>query len=97
MKTKQYFVYILTNPTHSVLYTGVTNNLERRIYEHKEKLVEGFTKKYNCHILLYYEETTDVYEAITREKQIKKYPRLWKANLIKQINPERKDLSLEWA
>jgi len=67
---KTYYVYILTNKTNKVLYTGVTSDLKRRVYEHKHKLVEGFTKKYNVNRLVYYEVTNDVYAAISREKQI---------------------------
>ena len=66
-----YYVYILTNKTRSVLYTGVTNNLKRRVYEHKNKLIDGFTKRYNINSLVYYEYTTDILSAITREKSIK--------------------------
>lgn len=90
----QYFVYILTNKTNKVLYVGVTNNLERRIYEHKNKLIEGFTKKYNLTKLVYYEETTDIESAIAREKQLKNWHRDWKINLICGFNPEWKDLSI---
>ena len=88
-----YYVYILTNKTHTVLYTGVTNNLEKRVYEHKSKLVEGFTKRYNVNKLVYFETTTDVNSAIQREKQIKNLLRSKKEVLIQQINPEWKDLS----
>ena len=66
----KYYVYMLTNKTNKVLYTGVTNNLKRRIYEHKNGLVDGFTKKYNVHKLVYFDYTTDVHSAISREKQI---------------------------
>lgn len=68
---KQYYVYIMTNNNNSVLYTGMTNNLIRRVYEHKEKIIDGFTKKYNCTKLVYYEIFNDPYNAIAREKQIK--------------------------
>ena len=90
---KQYYVYILTNRHNNVLYIGVTNNLVRRIYEHKNKLVEGFSKKYNLIKLVYYETTRDVKSAIEREKQLKNWHRDWKINLINQFNPEWKDLS----
>lgn len=93
---KQYFVYILTNPTNSVLYIGVTNNLIRRMHEHKTKQNQGFTAKYNCHRLLYYEETNDIYAALTREKQLKAWRRSWKVNLIKELNPTWKDLSSDF-
>jgi putative endonuclease len=91
-----YFVYILSNWKHSVFYTGVTNNVERRVYEHKMKLVPGFTSRYNCNKLLYYEEHNDINYAIKREKLIKKYKRDWKKNLINSVNPEWKDLSEGW-
>ena len=78
------------------MYVGVTNNLERRIYEHKNKLVKGFTKKYNVNKLVYFEETQDVTAAIEREKEIKKWRREKKNQLVNRINPTWKDLSLEW-
>jgi len=93
---KQYYTYILTNKSNNVLYIGVTNDLPRRIFEHKNKLVEGFTKKYNLGKLVYYETTIDVGSAINREKQLKNWHRDWKINLIKQFNPEWKDLSEEF-
>jgi putative endonuclease len=92
---KEYFVYIMANRSRT-LYTGVTNNLERRIYEHKHKLVEGFTKKYNLTRLVYYETTCDIKDAISREKQIKGWLRSKKVNLIESINPNWNDLSEEW-
>ena len=82
----------MTNKTNGVLYTGVTNNLLRRIYEHKEKLNEGFTKRYNVNKLVYYEIFTDPLSAITREKQIKAGSRKKKLNMITNMNPEWKDL-----
>jgi putative endonuclease len=91
---KSYYVYIATNKENRVLYTGVTNNLERRMYEHKNKLVPGFTQRYNVCKLVYYEETMDVYSAISREKQIKGGSRAKKIALIEALNPEWKDLSL---
>ncbi len=78
------------------MYVGVTNNLIRRIYEHKNKLVKGFTKKYNLNKLVYYEETHDVIAAITREKEIKKWRREKKNQLVNRMNPTWKDLSLDW-
>ena len=89
------FVYILANKPNGTLYIGVTNNIRRRIYEHKNGLVDGFTKKYGIKDLIYYEQTNDVTSAIAREKCIKKWNRLWKRRLIEQENPEWKDLSLE--
>ena len=92
---KKYYVYIMASKSR-VLYTGVTNNLERRVYEHKNKLVEGFTSKYNITQLVHYEETNDVHVAIAREKQIKGWLRSKKITLIESVNPQWKDLSLEW-
>ena len=91
----QYYIYIMTNKTNRVLYTGVTNDLKRRVYEHKEKLVEGFTKRYNISKLVYYEVCEDVENAILREKQIKGWLRRKKIDLIESTNPEWRDLSLE--
>ena len=91
-----YFVYILTNKTNKVLYTGVTNNLYRRLYEHKNHLVNGFSSKYNATKLVYYEVSESVESAIAREKQIKSYRRDKKIALINELNRDRKDLSLEW-
>lgn len=89
---KQYYVYIMSNNFQSVFYTGVTNNLIRRVFEHKNKLVAGFTAKYNITKLLYYEQSIDIKSAITREKQIKAYRRTKKIDLIKEFNPSFKDL-----
>ena len=91
-----YFVYILTNRNDKVMYVGVTNNLERRLYEHKNKLVDGFTKKYNINKLVYYDSTTDVKSAITREKQIKGWTRKRKNELVETLNPTWGDLSESW-
>ena len=93
---KNYYVYIITNFTNSTLYIGVTNNLERRLYEHKNKLVDGFSKRYNLNKLVYFEETTSIETAIEREKQLKSWKRDKKETLIKNINPTWKDLSEEW-
>mgnify|MGYP000933784548 FL=1 len=93
--SKEYFVYIMTNKSRT-LYTGVTNNLMRRVYEHKNKLVEGFTRKYNIQFLVYYESTSSVHSALEREKQIKGWLRAKKIDLINTINPGWKDLSEEW-
>lgn len=89
---KTYYVYIITNTNDTVLYIGVTNNLQRRIYEHKNNLVEGFSKKYNLKKLIYFEETNDVNIAIEREKQLKNWKRKWKIDLIKSKNPGFTDL-----
>ena len=92
----RYYVYILTNKKDGTLYTGVTNNLERRVFEHKNKLYQGFTLKYNLDKLVYFEEYQHVNEAILREKRIKKWKRAWKINLITKENPEWRDLAADW-
>lgn len=95
MQNKSYFVYIMAS--HSgVLYIGITNNLERRVYEHKHSIIKGFTEKYKCHKLIYFEQTLDVSSAILREKQLKNWRREKKEWLINQMNPEWKDLSVGW-
>jgi len=96
MKNHNYFVYILTNWNDKVMYVGVTNNLERRIYEHKNKLCDGFTRKYNVTKLVYFEQTSDVNAAIQREKEIKKWRREKKNNLVVTSNPKWVDLSDGW-
>ena len=88
-----YFVYILTNQNDKVMYVGVTNNLKRRLYEHKNELVDGFTKKYHVHKLVYYESYSDVKIAILREKRIKGLLRSRKNELVETINPTWIDLS----
>ena len=90
-----YYVYILSNRSKT-LYTGVTNDLIRRVYEHKQKLIPGFTQKYNIDRLAYYEDTVDVTAAIAREKQIKGWLRVKKIALIESMNPEWRDLSADW-
>ena len=92
----RYYVYLLTNWNDKVMYVGVTNNLERRIYEHKNKLIKGFTEKYNVNKLVYFEETQDVNAAIEREKEIKKWRREKKNQLVNLMNPKRGDLSSGW-
>jgi putative endonuclease len=94
---KLYFVYILTNAWHTVFYTGITSDLVRRVYEHKMKLADGFTKKYNVDKLVYFEQTTDAEAAIHREKIIKKWKRAFKFDAIERMNPEWKDLYNEVA
>ncbi len=89
-----YYVYILASRNNSTIYVGVTNNLERRIYEHKNELFEGFTKRYHIHKLVYFEETTDVNSAIAREKQIKSWSRARKNALIEQLNPQWEELTI---
>jgi putative endonuclease len=92
---KNYYVYIMTSPS-GTLYTGMTSNLVRRVYEHKQILVDGFTKKYNVTRLAYYEQTSDVQTALAREKEMKKWRRSKKIALIKSINPKWQDLSAGW-
>ena len=91
-----YFVYMLTNWDDSVLYIGVTSNLQKRLFEHRMGLVEGFTKKYNAHKLVYFEQTNDAYTAISREKQLKKWSRSKKNILVNRMNPQWADLSKDW-
>jgi len=88
----EYYIYILANKRNGTLYVGVTSNLIKRIYEHKNDLVEGFTKQYGIHQLVYFEQTGSIDSAIVREKQIKKWRRQWKLELIEQKNPHWKDL-----
>jgi len=92
----QYYVYIMTNKSRT-LYTGVTNNLERRVSEHKQKLIPGFTSKYNIDKLVYYEVANDISSAISREKEIKGWVRIKKIAIIESRNPGWCDLSLEWS
>lgn len=93
---KNCFVYILTNYEETTFYIGVTSNLEKRLYEHKNKLIEGFSSKYNLNKLVYFEQTDSMTAAIAREKQLKNWHRQWKINLIKDFNPDLKDLSENW-
>ncbi len=92
---KTYFVYIMSNVS-KMLYTGVTNDLEHRVFQHKTKEVDGFTKKYNIHRLVYFEAFGNIPEAIAREKQIKGWLRKRKVALIESVNPDWKDLAPEW-
>ena len=89
---KSYYVYILASKRNGTLYIGVTNGLIRRVYEHKTGLIDGFTKKYNVHLLVYYERFDDIKSAIQHEKRLKKWNRKWKLELIEKDNPEWKDL-----
>lgn len=91
-----YYVYILTNQKNNVMYIGVTNNLERRLHEHKHQLVDGFTKRYNVDKLVYFEETTDINAAITGEKQLKGRTRTRKNELVDTMNPQWADLGKMW-
>ncbi|MGE5373979.1 MAG: GIY-YIG nuclease family protein [Bacteroidota bacterium] len=93
--SKEYYVYIMTNKSRT-LYTGVTNNLFRRVYQHKNKLIKGFTSRYNIQYLVYYESTSSVFAALEREKQIKGWLRSKKITLIEAMNPDWKDLSEGW-
>jgi len=93
---RDFYVYILTNYTNKVMYIGMTNDLERRLYEHKNHLIEGFTSRYNVTKLVYAEQMHDVRDAIDREKQLKGWSRAKKNALVESVNPEWRDLSLEW-
>ncbi len=95
MRNHNYYVYILTQSQNSVFYVGVTNNLIRRIDEHKMELIDGFTKKYNVKMLVYYEHFNSIYDAISREKVIKKWKRQYKISAIERMNPQWKDLYFE--
>ena len=92
MQNRQYYVYIATNQRNTVLYTGVTNNLNRRIFDHKNKIIKGFTQKYNINKLVYFEGFDNIEEAIEREKQLKGGSRKRKEDLINSLNPNWKDL-----
>ena len=89
---KNYYIYILASKRNGTLYIGFTNDIVKRVYQHKEGLIAGFTQKYKVHLLVYYEQTSDVLSAIQREKQLKKWERKWKLELIESINPEWNDL-----
>ena len=96
MEKHNYYVYILTNHNNRVMYVGITNDLAKRVFEHKNKLIKGFTQKYHIDKLVYFEHTLDVNSAIMREKEIKKWRREKKDKLVMSINPEWKDLSTAW-
>ena len=96
MEVRRYYVYILTNKVRTVLYTGVTNSLSRRIWQHKNKTLPGFTSRYNLNCLIYFEEFRDINDAIAREKQIKGWSRAKKTTMIAQENPRWNDLSAGW-
>jgi len=97
MSKRTYYIYITTNKKKGTLYIGVTNNLERRMYEHKNKILKGFTEKYNLNKLIYYEETDDISIAIHREKRLKHWNRSWKIALVEKENPNWEDLSKDWS
>ena len=92
----KYYVYILASKRNGTIYTGVTNDIERRAREHKEKIYRGFTAKYTVNILVYFEEFENPYEAALREKRIKKWKRAWKLELIEKDNPNWNDLAKDW-
>ena len=92
MKNQQYYVYILASRKNGALYIGVTNDLTRRVWEHKNKIVEGFSKKYNTDKLVYYEQCLSIESSIHREKQLKKWNRQWKIDLLEKENPDWKDM-----
>jgi putative endonuclease len=96
VRSHNYYVYLLTNWNNKVMYVGITNDLERRLHEHKKKAVRGFTSRYNVKKLVYFEHMTDVRDAIAREKEIKKWRREKKNRLVVSLNPAWKDLSSEW-
>jgi putative endonuclease len=96
MGHKQYWVYLLTNFRQTALYTGVTNSLERRVWQHKHGTLEGFTKKYKCDRLVYFEEYGEIAQAIAREKEIKGWIRAKKNALVSAVNPDWNDLSADW-
>ena len=96
MEEKTFAVYILTNYQTTVFYIGVTSNIQQRIWQHKHKIFEGFTKKYNVDKLVYYEITNSIESALNREKQLKRWHRQWKINRIKTVNPNFEDLSMTW-
>jgi putative endonuclease len=89
---KKYYVYVMANKRNGTIYVGVTSDLLKRVFQHKQNLVDGFTKKYNIHQLVYFEVSDDIQSAIAREKQLKNWKRLWKLKLIETINPEWEDL-----
>jgi putative endonuclease len=89
---KSFYVYILASKRHGTLYIGVTNDLVRRVYEHKNDLIEGFTRKYAVHKLVYYEQCGNIESAVIREKQLKVWHRQWKIRLIEEANPNWRDL-----
>ena len=93
---KRYWVYILCSKRNGTLYVGVTNDLLRRVYEHKHSLVDGFTKENDVHQLVYMEEHSEIEQALLREKRLKKWERAWKLRLIEEFNPEWRDLYYEY-
>ncbi len=89
---KTFYIYMMANNHNNILYIGVTNNLIRRAYEHKSSLIDGFSKKYNCHKLVWYEQTNNIESAVAQKKRLKKWKREYKENVIQKMNPEWKDL-----
>lgn len=96
MEERHYYVYILMNKSHTVSYIGITSNLQKRLWQHREKIVEGFTQRYAIVKLVYYETYNAPETAIAREKQLKRWSRIKKEALIKKLNPRLADLSLAW-
>jgi putative endonuclease len=97
MKTNhQYVVYLLASKIRGTLYIGITNDLQRRVYEHKKAMIQGFTKKYRVHKLVYFESFQNINEAIKREKNLKKWKRSWKIKLIEKTNKKWEDLAFNW-
>jgi len=96
MALKKYYVYLITNKINTVIYAGVTNNLERRMYEYKNGLAKGFSSRYRINKLVYYEEFDYIEDAINREKQLKNWHRQWKINLINEFNPRWRNISEDW-
>lgn len=94
--THLYYIYIITNKKNGTLYIGVTNNLMRRVFEHKNELHDGFSKRYHLHNLVYFESFGNIQEALAREKRMKKWKRQWKINLIESNNKNWDDLALDW-
>ena len=94
---RYYYVYIMASKRNGTIYVGVTNDLVGRVYQHKNDMVDGFTKRYGVHSLVYYEQAEEICSAIEREKQLKKWNRKWKLELIEKVNPEWKDLYEELA
>jgi len=93
---KAYYVYIMTNKKNGTIYIGLTNSLKRRAFEHRNGMVDGFTKKYNLTRLVYFEDTNDIHSAIAHEKNLKNWRRAWKIELIEKNNPTWQDLSDDW-
>jgi len=92
MNPKNYYIYILAGKRNGTLYVGITSSLKKRVWQHKNDVIKGFTEKYKVHLLVYYEQTNNVYSALRREKQLKNWKRKWKLDLIEKTNPDWRDL-----